>query len=260
MTFINISMCLLIVVGIVLVAQPKFIFGQVGYSIDPESTERQKYVLGVCLALGSSCITGFYRLLQIQCKDIPMSYFMLWSGIAKMIIGLLCPVFGLPNNLNDLPRFAEHLGVLSLAASASMMGMLFMQTAVAVSNNGVLVSVTRSMEIVMALVVDMITTSQNYHDTSVWYKILGGIVVLGCIICISISDILQDRVSRLCGRTRDGYALLDDEDHRISEEAPVNIVTTNYGTSEPSGWNRSGWNVLDETGLTRRQELNTPDA
>ena len=144
------------IVGTGLVAQPTFIFGE-----SENGLASSKYSLGVVLALTAAVIAGLCPILQVNCKDMPISYFMLWSGIAKMIVALLCPAVGLPNNMD---KFGEDLGVLAMISSASLLGLLFMQLAIAMSNNPLLVTVTRSMEIVMAVIVDMVTLDDiNYH-------------------------------------------------------------------------------------------------
>ena len=138
-TFINISMCLLILAGVGLVAQPAFIFDNLtAYRLN--SIERVKYPIGVFLSILISSITGLCPILQANCKDMPMAYFMMWSGIAKMTIGLICPAVGLPNNLLNPSKFLEDIGVLALVASCSMLGLLSLQAAVAVSGNPLVVS------------------------------------------------------------------------------------------------------------------------
>ena len=202
-------------------AQPTFIFGETTHWWN--GLEKETYSLGVFLALIASFVTGFCPFLQANCKDMPMAYFMLCSGIAKMILGLICPAFGLANNVQNLSKLVEDLRVLTLVSAASMLGLLFMQLAVAVSNDPLLVSVTRSMEIVMALIVDMATTVQDYQDMYIWYKIMGALIVTSCVMCISLSDILQERLSRLLTSLswsyREGYANLDESERLIDEEA-----------------------------------------
>ena len=83
-TVVNISLCFLIVVGNSLVAQPTFLFGQLYLS---SSQQPSTYTLGIILALTAALITGFCPVLQANCKDVPIAYYMLGSGLAKLIIG-----------------------------------------------------------------------------------------------------------------------------------------------------------------------------
>lgn len=152
-----------------------------------------------------------------------------------MAIGLLCPVMGLPNNLLNPSKFVEDIGVLSLVALCSMLGLVFMQAAVKLSSNPLLVSITRSMEIVMALFVDMMTISENYHDMHIWYKIMGALIVMGCVVGISLSDMIEEKMSGLCRQTRRGYTVLDEEAERMGEEVQANNSSSSYGTSQPGG-------------------------
>ena len=228
-------MCLLIVVGTSLVAQPTFIFG--GSEDQNDSPYKDTYTLGMVLALAAAFITGFCPVLQAKCKHMPMAYFMLWSGISKLVIGLFCPVVGLPNHVQDLHRFEQDFWVLALVASASMLGLLFMQIGVNVSNAPLLVAVTRSMEIVMALIVDMITMSDtiDYTNSYIWYKITGALLVMMCVVGIALSDLLEDRMPSFCKRSqyRDGYDIFQEEGD--SQTVLIQSNETDYGTLEPRG-------------------------
>ena len=103
-TLTNISICLLVVVGNIFVAQPTFIFGP---NIATHHVNVQTYTCGVILGFTAAFITGYSTVLQANCTSIPLPYFMLCSGIAKLVLGLLCPAFGLPNYITDLDRFSQ---------------------------------------------------------------------------------------------------------------------------------------------------------
>ena len=218
-------------------AQPTFVFGM---SVHHVKSPYPKYTLGVILALTSACISGMCYNLRVHCKEIPMAYFMLCSGIAKMAVGLFCPVFGLPNNLTDISQFGRDLTKLTMVATVSMLGMLFSQLAVILSNNPVLVSVTRSMEIVMALVVDMATlTDIDYHHMGIWYKIMGALIVTGSVISIALADVIQERILPLCtcrGSREEEESLEEESQSLISTEPATEIGQgrTGYGASESS--------------------------
>ena len=100
-----------------------------------------------------------------------------------------------------------------------MLGAMFMQIAIIVSNEPVLVSITRSMEIVMALCVDMIVPKEpiNYSDSSIWLKITGSLLVTMCVVGISLSEKIQAKVETLCRReARDGYSAVVSNDEEQS--------------------------------------------
>ena len=89
-----------------------------------------------------------------------------------------------------------------------MLGILFMQIAIMVSNKPILVSVTRSMEIVMALGVDMIIPEApiDYTNISIWLKIMGSLLVTACVVGIAMSDIIHTKAQALCKRNEKTYA------------------------------------------------------
>ena len=82
-----------------------------------------------------------------------------------------------------------------------MLGAMFTQLAVTVSNAPILVSVTRSMEIVMALFLDTVIapskgqTPIDYTSASFVFKIVGSLVVFLCVVGIAAHDNIID-----CGR------------------------------------------------------------
>ena len=164
---------------------------------------------------------------------------MLWSGFAKLIIGLLCPTVGLPNHITDLHRFEQDFGVLAMTASASMLGLVFTQIGYALSGIPLLISVTRSMEIVMALIVDMVTEPVDFADSHIWYKITGGLLVMLCVVGIAASDRLEEKVSLLCNRrqqARSGYVVIQaEEGESDSETTLITNCQNDYGTSERYG-------------------------
>ena len=219
-------MCVLIVVGSSLVSQPSFLFGHT--NLTSSAHLYSSYTLGIVLALTSALITGFCPVLQNHCKEVPIAYFMLGSGVAKLAIGLLCPLFGLPNHIQDTSRFVQDIGTLTLIAGASMLGALFMQIAIMVSNEPILVSVTRSMEIVMALGVDMVVPEApiDYTNISIWLKIMGSLLVTACVVGIAMSDIIHAKTQALCSR-RNGYTALDG-----AEEESINSNSEGYGSIE----------------------------
>ena len=222
-------MIVLLVVGINLVSQPTFIFGSLQVQ---DSPYKDTYSLGAVLALSSAFFSGTCASLQPYCRNIPLAYFMLWSGVSKLIVGLLSPMVGLPNHVRDLAKFTQDFPVLTMVASFSMLGMVFTQISHKVSGNPLLVSVTRSMEIVMALVLDIITAQEQVDFTSsqIWFKIMGALLVTMSVVGIASSDILEQNMPSLCRRrqTRDGYDIFQDDE---SQTPLMQNNDVDYGTS-----------------------------
>ena len=223
-------MIVLLVVGINLVSQPTFIFGS--SQLQDDSPYKDTYSLGAVLALSSAFFSGTCASLQPYCRNLPLAYFMLWSGVSKLIVGLLCPMVGLPNHVRDLPKFTQDFPVLTMVASFSMLGMVFTQISHKVSGNPLLVSVTRSMEIVMALVLDIITAQEkvDFTNSHIWFKIIGALLVTMSVVGIASSDILEQYIPSLCRRrqTRDGFEIFQDDE---SQTPLIQNNDVDYGTS-----------------------------
>ena len=177
-----------------------------------------------------------------------MTYFMLWSGTSKLIVGLLCPIFGLPNNLHELQMYSHDFWLLTMLASTSMFGLLFMQMGFVVSGEPLLVSVTRSMEIVMALIVDMIASPVpiDYTNSHIWFKISGALLVMMCVVGIALSDLLEERMPSFCLRKqiREGYIILQQEEGNNNEIILIQRNEMSYGASNLY---ESRSEVLDES-------------
>ena len=245
MTSLNLTLSFLVVVGACLVAQPTFIFGD----DDSDSSRRdyQDYTLGVVLSTILSFITGVAPIIQSKCKDMPISYFMLWSGLAKLVVGLLCPMFGVSNHLGDMTRLRSDAPTLTLISGASMLGAMFTQLAVTVSNAPILVSVTRSMEIVMALFLDTVIApsgSIDYTSLSFVYKILGSLVVFMCVVGIAIHDtiidngweIMKQALKFICKKGNSSYEQQMDQQSEQRVEGTESLLSDNrpngnYGTT-----------------------------
>ena len=193
---------------------------------------KNTYTQGMILSLVAAVITGFCPVLQTKCKDLPMTYFMLWSGTSKLIVGLLCPIFGLSNNLHEPQMFSQDFWLLTMLAATSMFGLLFMQMGFVVSGEPLLVSVTRSMEIVMALIVDMIASPVpiDYTNSHIWFKISGALLVMMCVVGIALSDLLEERMPSFCFRKKitEGHVILQEEGNS-SEMLLIQLNEMDYG-------------------------------
>ena len=227
-------------------AQPTFIFGE-----QSGSGHYANYTLGVVLSTILSFITGVAPIVQSKCREIPISYFMLWSGLAKLVIGLLCPLFGVMNHLGDMTKLQQDAPTLTLVSGASMMGAMFTQLAVSVSNEPILVSVTRSMEIVMALFLDTVIAPPeggppiDYGSLSFGYKILGSLIVFFCVCGIAVHDSVMangasfvKRVFRIICPSRSDYSPFDEleatEEVIVDneDESLLNSRRNGYGSTQ----------------------------
>ena len=109
----------------------------------------------------------------------------------------------------------------------SMVGVLMKQMAVA-ATCPVLVTVVRSMEIVMALVVDVCTAEVPTHDVQFWYKVAGAVTVTVCVIVMALAErIHQGLVAllrALLGQERDrsAYTVIGDLEEEDEETTPLN--------------------------------------
>ena len=183
----------LLIIGIGLVAQPSFVFGEKESQLD---SPRNDYSKGLALALLAAFLGGLCPVLLANSKRLPRSYSMLWSGIAKLSVGLFSPAVGLPNSLTDTSKYGEDFGVLAMVAGASMLGYFFYQLAVTQSDNPLLVQVTRTMEIVMSLGWEMMTLDINYQEMAFWLKFLGGLMVTACVILMALAEVIEGRLIR----------------------------------------------------------------
>jgi len=183
-SLIDVILCLAIVVGSAFVSQPTFMFGaQEGGAGEEHGSQ---YGLGVGLSIGISAIGGLFQLLSGKCKDIPIDVFMVTGAQLSLICGLAyCSAYPNPKASLDF----AYLGILVLSSASSLGGILFMQVAV-IFINPVLVSVLRTFEIVMALVLEICVSSYmfDFGNVSFAYKVAGSAAVTLSAIIMAVSD------------------------------------------------------------------------
>ena len=184
---VDVILCIAIVVGATLVSQPTFIFGNV-----PKGPQ---YILGVSLSISVAACSGIFSVLSAKCKDVPNDIFMLKGGLMSMAVGLTyCGLF--PNS--NFRADAEYIAILVLMSVLSMSGIVFMRVA-ALFISPVLVSMIRTFEIVMALVLEICIASHmfDFGHVSFWYKVIGCVVVTLSAVGMAVSDKITSCLPKL---------------------------------------------------------------
>jgi len=184
---IEVSLCMAIVLGAGLVSQPSFIFGELS------ATPREEYyTLGAILAIIGAIAGGLFPVLMAKCKEVPSCLYMAAGGAVSLVVGTVHRT--VITTAEGPGHYNSHLiGLLILVATMSMVGVLMKQMAVA-ATCPVLVTMVRSMEIVMALVVDICLSQDDIHldDMQFWYKVIGACTVTICVITMSIADRIHE--------------------------------------------------------------------
>jgi len=203
-----------------MVAQPTFIFGV------ENPIHKETYAAGVTLALTVACISGFCRVLIAKCSRVlQSSHFMLMGGLASLILGFLCPLVKMPSNvLHPIAFFEKENMKFGLASGVeSTLSALLLLLATKYTDNPVLVSVVRTTEITMGLLLDIVMPSSALIiDTSsmmFWYKVIGASIVTVSVMGISLSDKIYDRITECVGRpNRYHYAELGEKEALVQNE------------------------------------------
>jgi len=218
--FVSVVFCAVMMMGAGFVAQPTFIFGNIsGTGDEGNNSHGGMYGTGAALCFICALLTGIGVVMQSKCKEIPTCYFMLCGSFVNLAVGL---AYGLGSGISNLLLGTSlDIGSLVLVSSCSMLGVLFIQVGVVVSDP-VLVSVTRTVEIVMALIVDCClahTQPIDYHTSAFEYKLLGSSLVMLSVVGIALSDHLYQgfatcsraaKEAVTSGRSRkDAYAQID---------------------------------------------------
>ena len=98
------------------------------------------------------------------------------------------------NNINDRLRILMLLKQLYRVQSANRNDINFdifqMEQMAVAATCPVLVSIVRSLEVVMALIIDIITRDNFVHvdDMRFWYKVIGACTVTLCVTSMSVAD------------------------------------------------------------------------
>jgi len=208
--FVKISMCLLIVTGAALVAQPTFLFGPTTTNATtPDNTTfpgdetldefvitppKSSYTLGAILCILVAAIGGFVVVFQAKCKQVPSCYYFFSGSGVTLLVGLSV---GLATSSSGFNIQKSEIGYLVIISSCSMLGMMFIQVGVKASNP-ILVSATRSTEIVMALFLDIATAADSgidFNSSNFKFKVLGSALVTISIVGIALADPINEKLS-----------------------------------------------------------------
>ena len=191
-------------------SQPSFMFG----TSAGNEVYKDTYTKGMGLSLLGAMISGLCCALQGKCKGISTGHFMFCGGLIAMTVGLISPVFGVPNNLAEFEVISKHFVVLTTMAACSIAGFLLLFVAIKMANP-VLVDVVRSTEIVMALILDIIVPSYpiNFFSLSFLFKVMGSLLVMASVVGIALSDQIYDKLMGSSNsRKRNEYSDISDED------------------------------------------------
>ena len=115
-----------------------------------------------------------------RCRAIPTTSYMFFGSPAAMVVGLL---YGLVySSTFSLATLVDNMVYLAMIGSSSMLGLMFIQIGVNFSSP-VLVSSTRSLEIVMALILSICLPLPedkpiDFSDIKFRYKVAGSFLVM----------------------------------------------------------------------------------
>ena len=114
-----------------------------------------------------------------------------------------------------------------LSGLESCLSALVLLIATKTTDDPMLVSVTRSTEIVMSLIVDIISPSSqetiDFSSIYFWYKVIGAIVVTLGVMGITVSDKMYELVKKCLGRPDSNqYEEIEgDNDSNCDETTPI---------------------------------------
>jgi len=222
-TFVDIVFCLILTAGACLVAQPTFLFGQPTTPLNPGFREEAAaaqgtYAEGALMSISVAVIAGFVVIGQERCRVIPTTYYMFFGSAATLIVGLF---YGLVfSSTFSLTGLVDNMGYLAMIGSSSMFGLMFIQIGVNVSNP-VLVSSTRSVEIVMALILTICLPPSgdkpiDFSDIRFHFKVAGSFLVMISVVGIALSRHIYDQIiiswgCVVSGRNRKDYDVIVEE-------------------------------------------------
>ena len=78
-SFVEIVLCMAIIVGAAFVSQPSFIFGSI--------PKTPFYYVGASMALTVALGAGIFTVLSAKCKDVPTEVFMMAGGVFSLFVG-----------------------------------------------------------------------------------------------------------------------------------------------------------------------------
>ncbi|KAJ6224711.1 hypothetical protein RDWZM_003256 [Blomia tropicalis] len=179
-SLIHIFTGLLALVGVVFVSKPKFILQQ----FDPSMINNVNYN-GVLLALVAAISTAFGMIMLRKLKNTPVQVVVLWFSISTTISAFI--------TLHFLDRFVWPSGGwvewawLVGIGFAGIGDQLFMTLAFKYESAGV-VSVSRTMTIVLAFIWDTLILDVTVH----WTSVLGSCLVTFAVILLAIDKSMEN--------------------------------------------------------------------
>jgi len=229
---VEVTICMVIVMGASLVTQPTFIFGENSAAI-----HYKQYTLGALIVIVCAMMGGLFPVLMSKCKEVPSCFYMAVGGAVTLVVGAIHRM-ALTNTKVD--HYGSLLiGLMIVVGTNSMMGVLMEQMAVA-ATCPVLVSIVRSLEVVMALIIDIITRDNFVHvdDMRFWYKVIGACTVTLCVTSMSVADKIHQGLTActraIIGqeRERSAYTIIDGEDFQDDERISDPGVSGEWEDSE----------------------------
>jgi len=131
---------------------------------------------------------------------------MLLGGLAALVLGLATPAFRIPNSVLTPAAFVTDENMkFGLASGVESCGSaLLLLIGTRVTDDPVLISVVRSTEIVMGLMLDTMVPSTaaliDFSSIFFWYKVIGAVLVTLSVMGITVSDKLYDAILECMGK------------------------------------------------------------
>jgi len=211
---LNILKCvsgILLLLGVVLVCQPPFLF----YNLQDDSLQTlhdDLYYVGVLLAVTACCTGGLKNVLVAKCEGVSTANLVNWSAIFGLVIAVSYSQLQSDSRIlsADITRisWSDWFILIGLAVSGLLAFTAGTKALKLISPN--VVSSLRAMELVLAFGVQSLITWESPDTLSC----IGGGLVLGGVLLLTFQDRIFD-VLRLCQLNRDKGL---DEYSRLSEE------------------------------------------
>lgn len=184
-TILHIFTGLIALVGVVFVSKPKFIL----QAFDPSMIDNVNYN-GIFLALIAAVTTAFGMIMLRKLKQTPVHVVILWFSISATISSSIAlyfiDQFVWPK---DMKTWAWLVGI----GFCGIGDQLFMTLAFKYESAGI-VSVSRTMTIVLAFIWDTLLLGVVVH----WTSILGSILVTFAVVLLGISKTVEGKNYQLC--------------------------------------------------------------
>ena len=183
---------MVVVTSAAMVAQPSFIFGD-------DASRGDNYILGVELALLLAALVGIFNVLSAKYKEVPTGIFMTIGGLTSLILGLIHCFKQSQDGNNLLPDTFQQLPVLCIMSILSLGGILHQRLAV-LFINPVLISMLRTTEIVMSLLLEvcLLHGKMDFASKKFIYNVIGSILVIISAVLMSMSDYINGYLGKIC--------------------------------------------------------------